>query len=113
MSDLDATLSALADPTRRAVIGLLREGPRRASEIADALAMSRPAMSRHLRVLRRANLVSEDSPDDDARVRLYRLRSEPLGALRNWIEEVEAFWDDQLQAFKVHAETRPKRRRKT
>jgi DNA-binding transcriptional ArsR family regulator len=109
VSELDTTLSALADPTRRAVIGLLRQGPRRASDIAEALAMSRPAMSRHLRVLRRANLVSEDSPDDDARVRLYRLRSEPLGALRSWIEDVEAFWDDQLQAFKAHAEA-PKRK---
>jgi hypothetical protein len=63
-------------------------------------------------VLRRANLVGEDSPDDDARVRLYHLRSEPLGAVRSWIEEVEAFWDDQLRAFKAHAEARPKRKGK-
>ena len=57
--EVDQTLAALADPTRRAVIGLLREQPRRSGELAAALSISRPAMSRHLRVLRKARLVSE------------------------------------------------------
>lgn len=105
MSDpLDQTLHALADPTRRAVIGLLRGRPRRSGELAAALSLSRPAMSRHLRVLRKARLVSEQILEDDARGRVYRLRTEPLGSLRGWIEQVEAFWDDQLAAFKAHAE---------
>jgi DNA-binding transcriptional ArsR family regulator len=110
-ADLDRTLAALADPTRRGVVELLRHQPRRASEIADALAMTRPAMSRHLRVLRKAGLVREDAQDDDARVRVYRLEREPFAGLRGWLDEVEAFWSDQLQAFKAHAERRARGRK--
>ena len=105
---LDATLSALADPTRRGVIELLRKKPRRAGDLAAAFEMSAPAMSRHLRVLRKSGLVEERELDDDARVRMYRLRQEPFSALRQWLDQVEAFWGDQLGAFKAHAErTRP------
>lgn len=110
-ADLDRTLAALADPTRRGVVDLLRRAPRRASEIAEALDMTRPAMSRHLRVLRKAGLVREDAQDDDARVRVYRLEREPFADLRGWLDEVEAFWADQLQAFKAHAERRARGRR--
>lgn len=107
---VDATLAALADPTRRQVIDLLRHRPRRAGELAEALAMSPPAMSRHLRVLRGSGLVEEDSLAEDARVRVYRLRPEPFAGLRDWLDEVESFWTDQLTAFKAHAErTRGKR----
>jgi len=110
--DLDLTLGALADPTRRAVIGLLREQPRRSGELASALSISRPAMSRHLRILRKARLVSEQILEDDARGRVYQLQPEPFGELRGWLEEVESFWEDQLGAFKAHAErTRGKRKR--
>ncbi len=108
---LDQTLLALADPTRRGVIDLLRERPRRASELAELLAMTRPAMSRHLRVLRKTGLVSEREPEHDARVRLYRLERERFCELRDWLDEVEAFWGDQLQAFKEHAEKRPRGKR--
>lgn len=104
VSILDETLGALAEPTRRRVVDLLRERPRRAGEIADALGMSGPATSRHLRVLRRGGLIEEVRVDDDARVRVYRLRPEPFGALRAWLDQVEAFWADQLGAFKAHAE---------
>lgn len=111
MAALDDTLSALADPTRRGVIELLREEPRRAGEIAAELDMSPASMSRHLRVLRRAGLVEEESLADDARVRVYRLRREPFEGLRAWIEDVESFWGGQLAAFKGHAErTRGKKR---
>lgn len=96
---LDATLSALADPTRRQVVELLRERPRRAGELARASRTSAPAMSRHLRVLRRGGLVEEERVDDDARIRLYRLRREPFDALSHWLREVESFWTDQLDAF--------------
>ena len=68
--------------------------------------MSRPAMSRHLRILRRAGLVEENELEDDARVRLYRLRQEPFLELRAWLDEVESFWEDQLQSFKEHVERR-------
>lgn len=107
MSELDETLLALADPTRRAVVDLLSEGPRRAGALAEALSLTPPAMSRHLKVLRKARVVEEDRGlDDDARVRMYRLRPEPLHALRSWVDEVSAFWGEQLAAFKQHAEGR-------
>jgi DNA-binding transcriptional ArsR family regulator len=103
-AELDQTLLALADPTRRAVVDLLSAGPRRSGALAEALSLSPPAMSRHLRVLRKARLVEEEALEDDARVRVYRLRAEPLQALRGWVDEVSAFWGDQLQAFKAYAE---------
>ncbi len=112
-STVDKTLLALADPTRRGVIELLRSGPRRAGELASALHMAKPAMTRHLRLLRQSGLVREESPEHDGRVRVYQLRREPFSALRGWLDEVEAFWGLQLDGFKEHAEhTRRKRRRK-
>lgn len=110
MSRLDATFAALSDPTRRAVVELLRSEPRRAGELADALAMSPPAMSRHLRVLRESGLVEEERPHEDARVRLLRLRPEPFDELRHWIDEIERFWSGQLASFRAHAEQRARRR---
>jgi DNA-binding transcriptional ArsR family regulator len=104
VSDLDRTFAALADPTRRGVIALLRKKPRRAGELAKSLSMSAPAMSRHLRVLRATGLVEEDHQDGDARVRLYRLRPGPFRGLRRWLDEVELFWADELGAFKQYAE---------
>jgi len=104
---LDRTLQALAEPTRRAVVGLLRHGPQRAGEIADALAMSRQAMSRHLRVLRQAGVIHEvgaASPDDDARARTYRLEAGPLADLQSWLGEVQAFWSVQMSSFRKQAE---------
>lgn len=109
-ADLDQTFAALADPSRRAVIRLLQERPRRPSEIADALELPRPAMSKHLRVLREAGLVEEEVQRDDARGRLYQLRREPFEAVREWLDEVEAFWTEQLAAFKAHAERKGRRR---
>jgi DNA-binding transcriptional ArsR family regulator len=111
MNELDATLSALADPTRRQVVDLLREGPRRAGELAASAEMSAPAMSRHLRVLRASGLVEAEGVDEDARLRVYRLRPEPFIALQAWLDQIEAFWGEQLGAFKNHVERtrKPKR----
>lgn len=112
MNDVDRALRALADPTRRGVVDLLKKRPRRAGEIAEAFQMSPPAMSRHLRVLRTTGLVEETHDGEDARVRVYRLRPEPFHALRRWLEEVEAFWTRELAAFKEYAErTRGKPKR--
>jgi DNA-binding transcriptional ArsR family regulator len=105
-SSLDDTFVALADPVRRGVIELLRRKPHQASELADALSISRPAMSRHLRVLRKTGIVSESEPEHDARVRVYRLERQRFAELRTWLEDVEAFWGEQLGAFKRHAERR-------
>ena len=68
-------------------------------------------LSRHLRVLRQAGLVEEASLDSDARVRVYRLRREPFVGLREWLDEVEGFWTDQLASFKRHAEAKARRPR--
>ena len=105
-NELDTTLAALADPTRRHVVELLQQGPRRAGELAAASGMSGPAMSRHLRVLRASGLVEVEGQgvEQDARLRVYRLRHEPFIALQAWLDQVQAFWTEQLNAFKVHAE---------
>lgn len=104
--DLDQTFTALADPTRRKVIELLQHQPRRAGELASEVGMSRPAMSRHLRVLRTHGLVEETSDRADARARVYRLRPEPIEALSEWLAEVQRFWDDQLDSFRELAHAR-------
>lgn len=109
MSSLETTFEALADGTRREVIGLLRKRPRRAGELADALRLSAPAMSRQLRVLRTSGLIEPSHDEDDARAKVYRLRPENFALLRSWVEEVEQFWSLQLGAFKAHAEKRKKK----
>jgi DNA-binding transcriptional ArsR family regulator len=103
-ASLDRTLAALADPYRRNVVDLLRERPHRAGELADALGLPAPAMSRHLRVLRQSGLVAERHPEFDARVRIYELRPEPMTELKLWLEETERLWTEQLSAFKAYVE---------
>ena len=111
MRSIDGTLAALADPTRRRVVEALRRRPRRAGQLASAFRMSPPAMSRHLRVLRREGLVEEERVEEDARVRVYRLRPERFRDLQAWLHEVEGFWTGQLDAFKSHAERRSRGRK--
>ena len=109
-TNLDTTLSALADQNRRAVVDLLKKHPRRAGEIADALCLTPPALSRHLRVLRRGGLIHEEGVEEDARVRIYHLRKEPFDQLRCWLTEVETFWAGELAAFRDHVDRTKKRR---
>jgi DNA-binding transcriptional ArsR family regulator len=101
---LDSTFTALADPNRRAMISALLQKPRRAGELASLVRMSPPALSRHLRVLRRAGLIVEHSLEEDARVRVYGLDPHAFSPVRSWLEQVEAMWQTQLEAFKAHAE---------
>lgn len=101
--DLEKMFVALSDHTRWTVVDLLRKAPHRASDIAGSLKMSRPAMSRHLRVLRRSGLV-EITSERDARFRVYQLRHEPFFALQQWLREVEKLWTAQLSAFADHVE---------
>jgi DNA-binding transcriptional ArsR family regulator len=109
-ADLDETLLALADPTRRRVVDLLRKTPQRAGDLAEALSISPPRLSRHLRVLRKCGLIEDGGLEQDARVSLYHLRPERFARLRTWLDEVEQFWTTQLAAFKTHVEgTRPRR----
>ncbi len=90
-SDLDNTLAALADPTRRRVVELLRQRPRRVGELYAAFDVSAPAMSRHLRLLRTRGLVEEERVEHDARIRIYRLRRECFADLHAWLDQVEEF----------------------
>jgi DNA-binding transcriptional ArsR family regulator len=110
--NVDTTILALAAPTRRAVVELLSNKPLRAGELAEALSMTPPALSRHLRILRKSGLITDDAVEADSRVRLYRLQPEALSSLHNWLGELEVFWGDQLQSFKRHAERKTARRKK-
>lgn len=101
---LDTAFAALADGTRRAVVAALLTQPRRAGELAQLVAMSPPALSRHLRVLRRAGVIVEQGAEDDARVRIYSLNPSAFAPIREWLDEVESLWQDQLSAFKAYAE---------
>ena len=101
---LDRTLAALADPQRRAVIELLREQPRASGDLARALGITPPAMSRHLRALRESQLVEESHTQFDARVRVYALRPAPILELRDWLADTERLWSEQLGAFQRHLE---------
>jgi DNA-binding transcriptional ArsR family regulator len=100
----DDVLLALAEPTRRAVVELLAHGPLRPSDIADRVGTSRAAMSRHLKTLRGAGLLDVELSHVDARERTYSLRAEELVALRAWVDQVQAGWQHQLDAFAAHVE---------
>ena len=104
VNQLDTTLAALAEPTRRHVVELLLEQPRRAGDLAAEVGTSAPAMSRHLRVLRTLGLVVQESVEEDARVHLYRLRPDRFLALQAWLDRMHAFWADQLGAYQKHVE---------
>jgi DNA-binding transcriptional ArsR family regulator len=97
----EATFDALADPTRRAVLDLLRLGTQPAGQIARAFPVSRPAISKHLRLLRRAHLVQERR---EGRHRLYRLNPAPLRAVDLWLEQYRVFWQTSLVNLKTFVE---------
>jgi DNA-binding transcriptional ArsR family regulator len=97
----EAIFGALADPTRRAVLDLLRRGSQPAGQIAEAFPVSRPAISKHLRVLRRAHLVSERR---NGRHRFYHLNPEPLKTVDSWLEQYRSFWQTNLQSLKKFVE---------
>jgi DNA-binding transcriptional ArsR family regulator len=101
---MPAMLQALAEPTRVAVVELLSSGPHRAGELAQAVRVSSPTMSKHLRVLLEAGIVADERGADDARLRVFRLRPEPIVALRAWLDQLQAQWDEQLLSFKRHVE---------
>jgi DNA-binding transcriptional ArsR family regulator len=98
----EAAFQALADPTRRAVLDLLRQGSRPAGEIAQAFPVSRPAISRHLRLLRRAHLVKEHR---HGRHRYYHLNPEPLKSVDTWLEQYRVFWRASLTNLKAFVES--------
>jgi DNA-binding transcriptional ArsR family regulator len=97
-------IDALADPVRRQVVTLLSGGPRRAGELAAQTRISPPAMSRHLRLLLRAGVIADERGAEDARARVFRLRPESLTAVRSWLDQLQAGWNEELASFKRHVE---------
>ena len=91
-------IAALADPTRRLVLERLRRKPRAVGELAKGMAVSRPAVSQHLKVLKEAGLVKEERQGTR---HIYRIDPAGLGPLRAWLDQ---FWDAALEAFKAEAE---------
>jgi DNA-binding transcriptional ArsR family regulator len=98
---LDHVFSALADPTRRAILARLAEGDSSVGELAAPFDISLPAVSRHLRVLRRAGLISREK---DGRVRRCALDPGPLHAASDWIESYRRFWEGQFDSLAEYLE---------
>ena len=103
MANADRAFSALYDPTRRAVLERLRDGPRPVGEIARGLPVTRPAVSQHLKVLKEAGLVSDRS---EGTRRIYHIDPKGLGAMRAWLDQ---FWDSALAAFAAEIENSSKK----
>ena len=106
---LDATFSALADPTRRAILARLASGEASVNELAEPFAMSQPAISKHLKVLERAGLITRGR---DAQRRPCKLEAQPLAAANAWLETYRRYWennfaqlDDLLEEMKAQERT--------
>jgi DNA-binding transcriptional ArsR family regulator len=106
VADAGAVFGALADPARRQVVQLLGTAPRRAGELAAMVGMSAPAMSRHLKYLLQAGIVTDERTASDARLRYFRLQPQSMVALQAWLDQLQAHWDEQLTSFRRHIEER-------
>ena len=100
----DAVFRAIADPTRREIIHLLRDGPSTVGEIAGNFRTSRPAISKHLRVLRSAGLVVAHR---NGTTRICNLNAKPLRAVDEWLREYEALWGETMRSLKTYIEEKP------
>ena len=105
---MDAVLQALSDPSRRTLLAILRDHPATAGELADALPIARPGVSRHLRVLREAGLVDARQ---EAQRRIYTLRPEALVEVDEWLEDYRALWQNRLDALHTEIARGKKERR--
>lgn len=97
-------MAALADPVRRDILVMLRRGPLPAGAIAEAFPISRPAVSRHLRVLREHRLVVEQSTAKDGRERVYRLETAPLSEVESWLAQFRNDWPAMLDALETEVQ---------
>lgn len=104
MAQQTEIFAALADPNRLRVVELLGERPHRAGELAARVGISAPVMSRHLRQLLQAGLITDARDPGDARVRIFRLSPEMIPSLQAWLDQVQAHWDEQLGSFKRHVD---------
>jgi len=106
---LDATFAALADPTRRAILARLTAGEASVMELAEPFAMSQPAISKHLKVLERAGLISRGR---DAQRRPCRLEAEPLAEATEWLEGYRRFWEARFQRLDALLDEMKKKKKK-
>jgi DNA-binding transcriptional ArsR family regulator len=106
---LDATFAALADPTRRAILARLASGEASVSELAEPFAMSQPAISKHLKVLEKAGLISQGR---DAQRRPRRLEATPLAEATEWLEAYRRFWEGNYQRLDALLEELQGKRKK-
>lgn len=106
---LDATFFALADPTRRGILARLASGEASVMELAEPFSMSQPAISKHLKVLERAGLISRGR---DAQRRPRRLEAKPLAAANQWLEEYRRFWEGSFQRLDALLDELKTRQRK-
>ena len=106
---LDATFAALADPTRRAILARLASGEASVRELAEPFAMTQPAISKHLKVLERAGLISRDR---DAQRRPSRLEAMPLAEANEWLEGYRQFWENSFERLDVLLEEMKTRKKK-
>jgi DNA-binding transcriptional ArsR family regulator len=97
----DAVFRALADPTRREILSLLRGGQQTVGDLAGNFRMSRPAVSKHLRVLRSAGLIVTRQ---EGTARHCRLNANPLRAINDWLHDYESFWSESLRSLKSYME---------
>ena len=104
-NDLNTAFAALADPTRRAILARLAEGEAHVTELAAPFGMSLPAVSKHLKVLEKAQLITRQV---DGRVHRFHVNPEPLQQARAWIEHYQQFWTRQLAALGDYLETTTK-----
>ena len=104
MMRMTLAYAALAEPHRREILDLLREGERPAGDLVAHLRLSQPGVSKHLKVLREAGLVAVRV---DGRRRLYALRPQPLVEVDQWLEPYRAFWSNRLDALERHLEENP------
>jgi DNA-binding transcriptional ArsR family regulator len=109
-SRLDATFAALADPTRRAILARLADGDASVMELAQPFAMTQPAISKHLRVLERAGLVTRGK---DAQRRPARLEAKPMAEAKEWLEKYRRFWEGNYQALDDLLEELKTKKKKT
>ena len=97
-------LHALGDAKRVAIVELLSGGPRRPAELAAETGLPRPSISKHLRVLLDAGIVTDERLADDARGRVFTIRPDSVTAVRAWLDQLQAEWNVQLRSFKRHLE---------
>jgi len=99
--NLDATFSALSDPTRRAILARLAKGEAQVTELAEPFGISLPAVSKHLKVLEKAQLITRHK---DGRIHRFTVNPKPIGSAKSWIETYQDFWEQQMDSLAAYLE---------